>query len=88
MPCLVKAMHKKPFEIKVIYGILLAFFALFLLFPTAMLLREALQTENGMGLAHFSKVLSGSGFLKAFTNSFRVSAVSARTEERRVGKEC
>ncbi len=70
-------MHKKPFEIKLVYLTLLAFFAVFLLFPAGMMVAQSFQTGSGLGLSNFAKVLQSDGFLRALGNSFSVSAVSA-----------
>lgn len=70
-------MHKKPFEIKLVYAILFVFFAVFLLFPAGMMVAESFQTDQGLGLSNFTKVLQSDGFLRALSHSFSVSAVSA-----------
>lgn len=70
-------MRNKQVEIKGIYLLLLVFFGIFLLFPSVMMVAEALKTDQGLGVSNFSGIIFNRQFLTALINSFTVSAVSA-----------
>lgn len=64
-------------EIKVIFGILIAIFALFLAMPVIRLLIKSFVGEAGVTLANYMDVCQGRGFAKALGNSFAVAGASA-----------
>lgn len=64
-------------EIKVIFGILIAIFALFLAMPVIRLLIKSFVGEAGATLANYIDVCQGRGFAKALGNSFAVAGASA-----------
>lgn len=70
-------MPKLQIEIKVVFWVVLAIFAAFLVVPMGFLLWQSLDSENGTSLANYGKTLTDSGFLKSFGNSFLISGVSA-----------
>lgn len=70
-------MIRKEREIKVIYVLVLAVFAIFLAIPIIRLLLESFLGEAGAGISNYVEVLTGRGFLKAFGNSVTVSISSA-----------
>lgn len=70
-------MPKLQIEIKVVFWVVLAIFAAFLVVPMGFLLWQSLDSENGTSLANYGRTLTDSGFLKSFGNSFLISAVSA-----------
>lgn len=70
-------MIRKEREIKVIYVLVLAIFAIFLAIPIIRLLLESFLGEAGAGISNYVEVLTGRGFLKAFGNSVTVSISSA-----------
>ena len=56
--------------------VLIAFLTLFILYPLAILLVDSFYGGNGFTLATFQRIMAMPTFIKA------------RSEERRVGKEC
>ena len=70
-------MIRKEREIKVIYILVLAIFAIFLAIPIIRLLLESFLGEAGAGISNYVEVLTGRGFLKALGNSVAVSVSSA-----------
>ena len=64
-------------EIKVIYVLVLAIFAVFLAIPIVRLLLESFLGEAGAGISNYVEVLTGRGFLQALGNSVAVSISSA-----------
>src|SRR5699024_2972209 len=70
-------MIRKEREIKVIYVLVLAVFAIFLAIPIIRLLLESFLGEAGAGISNYVEVLTGRGFLKAFGNSVTGSISSA-----------
>lgn len=68
---------RKEKEIKTIYGIILLLFAAFLAVPIIRLLKESFVLEDGMGIANYTGVLMGKGFLEAFGNSITISLSAA-----------
>ena len=72
-----KKMIRKEREIKVIYILVLAIFAIFLAIPIIRLLLESFLGEAGAGISNYVEVLTGRGFLKALGNSVAVSVSSA-----------
>lgn len=72
-------MVRKEREIKTIYALVLAVFAVFLAVPILRLLIESLVEEAGIGISNYAEVLTGKGFLTALGNSITVSLCSAVT---------
>lgn len=70
-------MIRKEREIKVIYVLVLAIFAVFLAVPIVRLLMESFIGEAGAGIENYVNVLTGKGFMKALGNSVTVSVSSA-----------
>lgn len=70
-------MIRKEREIKVIYVLILAVFAVFLAVPILRLLTESFLGEAGAGIGNYVEVLTGKGFLTALGNSVAVSVSSA-----------
>lgn len=70
-------MIRKEREIKVIYIVILAVFAVFLAVPIIRLLLESFLGDAGIGVANYIEVLTEKGFLRAFGNSVTVSVCSA-----------
>lgn len=70
-------MIRKEREIKVIYIVILAVFAVFLAVPIIRLLMESFLGDAGIGVANYIEVLTEKGFLRAFGNSVTVSVCSA-----------
>ncbi len=70
-------MIRKEREIKIIYMVVLAVFAVFLAVPIIRLLGESFVGEAGAGLANYMEVLTEKGFLQALGNSVTVSLCSA-----------
>lgn len=70
-------MPKLQIEIKVVFWVILAIFAAFLVVPMGFLLWQSLDSENGTSLANYGRTLTDSRFLKSFGNSFLISGVSA-----------
>lgn len=58
-------MIRKEREIKIIYMVVLAVFAVFLAVPIIRLLGESFVGEAGAGLANYMEVLTEKGFLQA-----------------------
>lgn len=70
-------MKKKNKEIKLLYGVLLAIFTIFLILPVFQLLLKSFLGEGGLTLASYRSVFLSRGFGRALGNSFLVAAVSA-----------
>lgn len=70
-------MIRKEREIKTIYVLVLAIFAVFLAIPIVRLLLESFLGEAGAGISNYVEVLTGRGFLQALGNSVVVSVSSA-----------
>lgn len=71
-------MRKNLIEIKAIYISLLIFFALFLIFPTVMIIFQSLQTKgSGWNFDNYFHVLADANFLQAILNSFKVSILAS-----------
>ena len=70
-------MIRKEREIKVIYVLVLAIFAVFLAVPIVRLLLESFLGEAGAGISNYVEVLTGQGLLQALGNSVAVSISSA-----------
>lgn len=64
-------------EIKVIFGIIIALFTLFLAIPVIQLLVKSFVGEAGATMNYYSQVYQGRGFGKALSNSFLVAGASA-----------
>lgn len=70
-------MKKKNKEIKLLYGVLLVIFTIFLILPVFRLLLKSFLGEGGLTLASYRSVFLSRGFGRALGNSFLVAAVSA-----------
>ena len=70
-------MKTKNRELKIIFMVTGALFALFLVYPTVRLLLKSILSENGMTMEFYRSVLTQKGFLTALGNSFRIAGVSA-----------
>lgn len=70
-------MKRKSWELKLIFLVLVAAFAIFLAVPAIRLLLKSFLGEDGLTGAYYLDVFSGKGFTTALGNSFAVSIVSA-----------
>lgn len=70
-------MKRKSWELKLIFLVLVAVFAVFLAVPAIRLLLKSFLGEDGLTGAYYQDVFSGKGFTTALGNSFAVSIVSA-----------
>ena len=70
-------MKRKSWELKLIFLVLVAVFAIFLAVPAIRLLLQSFLGEDGLTGAYYLDVFSGKGFTTALGNSFAVSIVSA-----------
>ena len=70
-------MKRKSWELKLIFLVLVAVFAIFLAMPAIRLLLKSFLGEDGLTGAYYLDVFSGKGFTTALGNSFAVSIVSA-----------
>lgn len=70
-------MQTKNKEMKLIFGVMAALFAAFLVYPMVRLLLKSVVGEEGVTLAFYQRVLGSRGFGEALSNSFLVAAVSA-----------
>jgi len=70
-------MKTKNRDLKIIFMVTGALFALFLVYPTVRLLLKSILSENGMTMEFYHSVLTQKGFLKALENSFLIAGVSA-----------
>ena len=70
-------MKRKSWELKLIFLVLVAVFAIFLAVPAIRLLLKSFLGEDGLTGAYYMDVFSGKGFTTALGNSFAVSIVSA-----------
>lgn len=70
-------MKRKSWELKLIFLVLVAVFAIFLAVPAIRLLLKSFLGEDGLTGAYYLDVFSGKGFNTALGNSFAVSIVSA-----------
>ena len=70
-------MKRKSWELKLIFLVLVAVFAVFLAVPAIRLLLKSFLGEDGLTGAYYLDVFSGKGFTTALGNSFAVSIVSA-----------
>lgn len=70
-------MKRKSWELKLIFLVLVAVFAIFLAVPAIRLLLKSFLGEDGLTGVYYLDVFSGKGFTTALGNSFAVSIVSA-----------
>lgn len=70
-------MHKKQIEIKSIYIALCILFLVFLFMPVGMLLYKSFQSDGGLSLENFTRLLSSDNFTTAFKNSLVIAGSSA-----------
>ena len=70
-------MKKRNIEVKIIWVLILAMFAMFLVYPLGLLLTKSFETESGVGIANYLEIFQTNGFLQALGNSFLIAALSA-----------
>ena len=70
-------MKRKSWELKLIFLVLVAVFAIFLAVPAIRLLLKSFLGEDGLTGSYYLDVFTGKGFLEALGNSFTVAAVAA-----------
>ena len=70
-------MKRKSWELKLIFLVLVAVFAIFLAVPAIRLLLKSFLGADGLTGVYYLDVFSGKGFTTALGNSFAVSIVSA-----------
>ncbi len=68
---------KKNRELGLIFIVLLAIFAVFLLLPVLRVFGKSIWDGSNLTLSYYVDVLTGRNFLKALGNSFRVAAAAA-----------
>ena len=69
--------EKKNIEVKIIWFLVIAIFAVFLAYPIILLLMKSFEVDGGTGLENYIAMFQKKGFLKALANSFGISALSA-----------
>ena len=69
--------EKKNIEVKIIWFLVIAIFAVFLAYPIILLLMKSFEVDGGTGLENYIAMFQTKGFLKALANSFGISALSA-----------
>ena len=70
-------MKKQNIEVKIIWVLILAMFAIFLVYPLSLLLMKSFETEGGVGIANYLEIFQTKGFLQALGNSFLIAALGA-----------
>lgn len=70
-------MKNKNVELKIIFVMIIIFFAAFLFYPAIRLAFKSFETSGGIGIDNYIKVLTGRDFTSAFVNSLNISIVSA-----------
>lgn len=70
-------MKKQNIEVKIIWVLILAIFAIFLVYPLGLLLMKSFETEGGVGIANYLEIFQTKGFLQALGNSFLIAALGA-----------
>lgn len=70
-------MKQKNREIKMIFGMILLLFGIFLLFPVAKLLLKSFVDSGGLTMKFYRDVIGGKNFLTALGNSFLVAGLAA-----------
>lgn len=68
---------KKNIEVKIIWGLLTAIFAAFLVYPVLLLLVKSFQSDGGIGLVNYVEMFRTKGFVQSVKNSFLISGLSA-----------
>lgn len=68
---------KKQKEIRILWGLLILFFGVFLLVPMVRLLLKSAEAGGRFSVSNYREVLTQSGFFTAFLNSVSVSALSS-----------
>ncbi len=68
---------KKHLEVKLVFGLVLALFLLFLLLPMASLLLQSFSATGVTIFDHYIGMLMQKGFLEALANSFLIATVSS-----------
>lgn len=72
-----RAVTGTPLELKVVFWIIIAIFAVFLAAPLALLLIKSFNVDGSFSLASYAAVLSSAGFLNALAGSFIIAGTSA-----------
>lgn len=67
----------KNIEVKLIWMLLTALFAVFLVYPVILLLVKSFQIDAGVGLIHYKEMFQTPDFVQSIGNSFFVSALSS-----------
>ncbi|MEI0736540.1 hypothetical protein VQ056_07245 [Paenibacillus sp. JTLBN-2024] len=70
-------MHKVKPEMRVVFTLLMLFFAGFLFLPLLVLLIRSLETGEGFSFANYAAVWEGRDLIEAVSNSVKVSAAAA-----------
>ncbi|MDU5263369.1 MAG: DNA-binding protein, partial [Clostridium celatum] len=70
-------MSKTKKEIKIIYGILLVFFTLFLALPFVMLLFKSLNFGDSIGITNYINAVTNEELIKSIINSIVVALFTA-----------
>ncbi len=76
MIILAQVINRKSIPLKVIFVIVAAMFAVFLLAPMVMIFCESMTGDGGVSIANYADILSRKNFGAAFRNSILVSAAA------------
>ncbi len=72
-----RAVTGTPLELRVVFWIIIAIFAVFLAAPLVLLLIKSFNVDGSFSLASYAAVLSSAGFLNALAGSFIIAGASA-----------
>ena len=72
-----RAVTGTPLELRVVFWIIIAIFAVFLVAPLVLLLIKSFNVDGSFSLASYAAVLSSAGFLNALAGSFIIAGASA-----------
>lgn len=64
-------------EMRVIYGIILMIFFLFLVLPPGILVVRSFEGSQGFDIYNYVNILSNSELMTAFANSIKISSITA-----------
>lgn len=70
-------MKIKNTELKIIFLLILLFFAMFLFYPAIRLAYKSFQCNGSLGFSNYVDVITGKDFISALLNSINISVVSA-----------
>ena len=70
-------MKTKNTELKIIFVLIILFFAVFLFFPAIKLALKSFECDGGFGFGNYVNVITEKNFLTALLNSINISIVSA-----------